>query len=97
LSAAAQGRKLSEKTKAKIKAGINSIIFTSEHKKKLLNHLKVMHSNKELQAKRLEKVKTYHKSKEFQEHVQRQSTIIEVFDLLNNKTTVYSSINQAAR
>lgn len=96
MSIAARGRKHSEETKKKLKARLMNKIVTPAHKVKLLNHLTVLRSNVELQAKRLTKLKLYHESVEFKEHINRLSKIIEVYDSLNKQTTVYPSITQAA-
>ena len=78
------GHKHSEETIAKIKA----IGLTPEQKIKHLDHLKKHNSSEEQREKSRQRLLEYNKSKGFP---------VEVFDSLNNETTVYSSIREAAQ
>jgi hypothetical protein len=65
-----------------------------------IERLKILNSNPEQQAKRLEQLKIYNSSPEHREHLaklrERRSFKVEIFDTLNNETTVYSSVRAAA-
>ena len=65
-----------------------------------IERLKIINSNPELQAKRLEQLNIYNYSPEHREHLtklhERRSFKVEIFDCLNNKTTVYNSVRAAA-
>jgi group I intron endonuclease len=77
-----KGRKLSEETIAKLKVISKSRIRTAEHKAKLSEHLKILHSNPEHRERLLK----YNQSKALR---------VEVLDTLNNEKTVYNSISEA--
>jgi hypothetical protein len=66
-----------------------------------LEHLKRLNANPDFKAKRLEYLKNYHSSKEHKEQLKRLhaqiSHKVEIIDTLNNETTVYLSIREAAR
>jgi NUMOD1 domain len=84
-------------------------IWTVEHKAKRLEQLKIYLSS----AEHKKQLKRLHSSEEHKEHLRRlalsfkgrarpegagvSSIQIEVFDTLNNETTVYTSLSEAAR
>lgn len=71
-----------------------------EFKAKNLEHLKRLHADSELKAKRLEQLKVINASKKGcakPEGSGRPNVSIEVLDTLNNETTIYSSISEAAQ
>jgi group I intron endonuclease len=100
------GYKHSEETVAKLKGRT----LTTEHIAKLKSwslspenkeHLKIINANPEQKARRLEQLRILHSSKEHQEHLKRLHTIrlqqVSVLDSLNNETTIYPSITEAAQ
>ena len=101
-----KGRTLTAEHIAKLKAKT----LTTEHIAKIKawslspenkEHLKILNANPEQKAKRLEQLKILNSSKEHHEHLIRLRTIqsqrVQVFDTLNNETTVYPSIREAAK
>jgi group I intron endonuclease len=76
-------------------------ILTEEHKTKLKEHLKRISGNKEIQAKRLERLKITLGQAKRMEYIKRiydsKGQRVEVFDILNNGTIVYNSRAEAAR
>jgi len=72
-----------------------------EQTAKKIERLKIFNSDLEQQAKRLEQLKIYTSSSEHKEHLrklcEKRSFKVEVFDTLNNESTVYSSVRAAAK
>jgi NUMOD1 domain len=72
-----------------------------EHKARKRERMKFINSNPEQQAKRLVGLNIYNASLEHKEHLkklqERSSFKVEIFDVLNNETTVYNSVRAASR
>lgn len=83
-------------------AKIKNRLWTEEKKAKHLEHLNRIHANPEFQANQLDRWKRLNADSEFQaKRLERihsvQSHQVSVFDTLTNKTSVYSSIREAAK
>lgn len=87
------GFKHSEKTLLKFKARI----LTLEQRVKQLEALKIVHSDKDYQAKRLEAIMNYNNSDKKQEDLKRFSHSVVVLDTLTNVKTTYTSKAKAAK
>jgi hypothetical protein len=87
------GFKHSNKTLLKFK----SRILTLEQRVKQLEALKIVHSDKEYQAMRLEAIMNYNNSDQKQEDLKRFSHSVVVLDTLTNVKNTYVSKAEAAR
>jgi len=91
------GFKHSDVTKEKIRA----YNLTPEQHAKHSKRFKDLYADPEFLTKRLEKSKIYFSSAKLKDHLKRLNSIkshrVSVLDSLNNETTVYPSIGEAAR
>ena len=86
------GFKHSKKTLIKMRARVHTL----EQRVRYLEAMKIVHSDKEYQAKRLEAILRYNASEKRKEDMKRLSHSVEVTNTLTNIKYVYSSKTEAA-
>ena len=87
------GFKHSKKTLIKMRARVHTL----EQRVRYLEAMKIVHSDEEYRAKRLEDIMRYNASEKKKEDMKRFSHSVEVTNTLTNVKDVYSSIAEAAR
>jgi group I intron endonuclease len=75
--------------------------WTEERKAERMKQLEILNSNKELNYQKLARLANWNKSEKAKEHLknlaENRSKKIKILDTITNETTVYNSIEEAAR